>query len=162
MTIRQALPRDFEETMNLLIELDRPAPKDNQEYGAFREQYLLQLGDPDTCLLVAEELSAGVVGFLSLYFRNRLNWLTPEAWIADLIVAPAFRGRGIGKALLRAAYTQAAQRRAHWVRLEAGSNRIHAHQLFISNGLPAIGRLYQSKVDAQSLLDMQFTHDQVG
>ncbi len=57
---------------------------------------------------MAEE-DGQVVGVLSMEFRERLNRPNREAWIPDLIVTERSRGRGLGRALLLAAFEIAQQ-----------------------------------------------------
>jgi GNAT superfamily N-acetyltransferase len=52
-------------------------------------------------------------GLLLLVFRRRLNFATWEGWVPELVVAEPFRGRGIGRALLRVAIEEWRLRGAH-------------------------------------------------
>src|SRR3954468_7163496 len=91
MTVRTAQETDFSRVTELLEELGRAEVTDDS-YALARQVYLNQLEDPDASHLVA--IDNGVVtGFCSLYYRPRLNHTTPQAWIADLYVDPATRGR---------------------------------------------------------------------
>lgn len=56
-------------------------------------------GAPAAHVVIAEE--AGVPAGFALYFFNYSTFLAkPGLYLEDLFVAPAFRGRGLGKALL--------------------------------------------------------------
>ena len=80
--------------------LGRPAVADDPfEQRAVYDGYL---ADPAVSILVAE-LDGAICGAASIVVRPRLNWITPEAWIADLVVRPADRRRGVGRALVDAA-----------------------------------------------------------
>ena len=91
------------------------------------------LDDPRCRILVAE-LDGLVVGLLSLWFRDRLNHPTPEAWIPDLVVLPDARRRGVASALLDAARREAVAGGCHLLRLESGHQRDEAHALYRALG----------------------------
>jgi GNAT superfamily N-acetyltransferase len=57
-------------------------------------------------------------GCLILAFRRRMNFATWEAWVPELVVAEPFRGRGIGRALVRVAIEEWRLRRAHRLAVE--------------------------------------------
>ena len=85
------------------------------------------------------DLDGVPVGFISLEFRNRIGAERPEAWIPDLIVTEAARGRDIGAALLDAAFGEAERRGASAVKLESGSHREVAHALYHAAGMADVG-----------------------
>lgn len=133
VAIRPAELGDFAAIAALLAELGRPAltPEDIRAARAVYERHVARA---DTASLVAIEGGA-VVGFLSIEFRERLNRTRPQAWIPDLIVTEAHRGRGAGRALLLAAIAEAERRGCWSVQLESGSSRHIAHALYRSAGL---------------------------
>jgi GNAT superfamily N-acetyltransferase len=140
MTVRAAQETDFARVTELLEELGR-ARVTHDSYGQARQVYLDQLADPDAAHLVA--LDGGVViGFCSLHFRMRLNQTTPEAWIPDLFVDPAARGRGAAKALLIEAERLAAERGCHQLVLESGHQRSEAHLLYSAAGMKEVGKSF--------------------
>ncbi len=75
---------------------------------------------PAAEVLLAEE-SGRAVGF-ALFFRNYSTFLArPGIYLEDLFVEPAFRGQGIGKALLKAVARLAVERgcgRLEWAVLD--------------------------------------------
>jgi len=131
--VRRALVADFAVVAALLAELGRPTLSGDTTDAAMAV-YNRHIARADTASLVAE-IGGVVVGFLSLEFRERLNRTRSQAWIPDLIVAAAHRGRGAGKALLLRALDLAQERDCWSVILESGRSRLVAHQLYRSVGM---------------------------
>lgn len=128
---------DFEATTRLLAELGRPAPSD-EKLPALRRTYVQHLGRDDTGSLLAT-LDGLPVGFVSLEFRQPFFTLAPQAWIPDLIVTEAARGRDIGAALLDRAFAESRSRGAYAVALESGQHRAVAHRLYQAAGMVDVG-----------------------
>ena len=64
----------------------------------------------------------------------------PEAWIPDLIVTEAARGRDIGAALLDAAFAEPRCRGMRTAaKLESGAQRAVAHRLYEAAGMADVG-----------------------
>jgi ribosomal-protein-alanine N-acetyltransferase len=72
-----------------------------------------------------------------------------EAEVLTLAVAPAARGRGVGRALLEAAMSAAAGRGAARCWLEVGEGNVAARALYAKAGFAPIGRrkAYYSRAD---------------
>ncbi len=138
--VRPAADQDFPAVAALLAELGRPQLSPETEAAA-REVYRRHTSRTDTASLVAES-NGRVVGFLSLEFRDRLNRARVQAWIPDLIVTAEYRGRGIGQALLDAAFAQARQRGCWGVTLESGHQRKEAHRLYLRVGMRDAGKFF--------------------
>lgn len=137
LTIRPAAVHDLEAVAALLTELGRPTLTAETRNGA-RAVYERHVGRTDTHSLVVD-VNGEIVGFVSLEFRERLNWTTPQAWIPDLIVTEAAHGTGAGGALLRAAFAIARERGCHEVTLESGYARTVAHQVYERVGMKNLG-----------------------
>jgi GNAT superfamily N-acetyltransferase len=131
---------DFEAATRLLAELGRPAPTD-EKLAALRRTYAQHVGRSDTGSMLAL-LDGVAVGFISLEFRQPFFTLQPQAWIPDLIVAEAARGRDIGAALLDAAFAEAVRRDAYSAALESGHHRAVAHRLYAAAGMADVGSFY--------------------
>jgi ribosomal protein S18 acetylase RimI-like enzyme len=141
MTVRAAQETDFSRVTELLEELGRAEVTDDS-YALARQVYLNQLEDPDASHMVA--IDNGVVaGFCSLHFRTRLNHSTPQAWIPDLYVDPATRGRGAAKALLIEAERMARERGCYELVLESAFDRSEAHLLYSAAGMQETGRAFR-------------------
>ena len=128
---------DFAATTALLAELGRPAPTE-EKLPALRRTYTQHVARPETGSLLAL-LDGRPAGFISLEFRQPFFTLAPQAWIPDLIVTEAARGRDIGAALLDAAFAGALRRGAYAAALESGHQRAVAHRLYVAAGMSDVG-----------------------
>lgn len=131
---------DFEATTALLAELGRPSPAAEQ-LPALRRTYAGHVARADTGSLLAV-LDGTPVGFVSLEMRRPFFTTAPQAWIPDLVVTEAARGRDIGAALLEAAFADARGRGAYAVALESGHHRAVAHRLYAAAGMSDVGSFY--------------------
>ncbi|HEV7845357.1 MAG TPA: GNAT family N-acetyltransferase [Thermoleophilaceae bacterium] len=142
MRIRAARRDDFEAVTRLLEDLGggRPTvPPEKEE--ACRAVFEAQIFDPSAHHIVAEGPS-GIVAFLSLHFRTRLNWPSEEAWVPDLIVAESARRQGIGRALLEEAEARARDRGCHGLQLESAYHRAEAHYMYRQFGMRDDGKAF--------------------
>lgn len=131
---------DFEATTRLLAELGRPAPTEDR-LPAIRRTYDQHLRRPDTGSMLAF-VDGTAVGFISLELRQPFFTVRPQAWIPDLVVTEAARGRNIGAALLDAALAEAARRGCYAAALESGDHRAVAHRLYLTAGMSDVGSFY--------------------
>ena len=137
--VRRAQASDAEAVLALMAGLGRPAVATDPREQA--DVFLAHLERPDAAVFVAE-LDGTIAGAVSLWFRPRLNWTTPEAWVPDLYVDPAFRRRGAAQELLDACVHAARERGSHGLVLASGHQRAEAHQLYESYGFKHTGRVY--------------------
>lgn len=89
---------------------------------AYMEQTARELADPARpgIVLVAEADIGGLVGFVSCLVEDDLLERDRRgAWIEDLVVAAAWRGRGVGRSLIERAVAFATTQGAHRVRISA-------------------------------------------
>ena len=138
--VRPATEDDFEAATRLLAELGRPTPTE-EKLPALRRTYVQHVRRDDTGSLIAL-LDGSPVGFISLEFRQPFFTAAPQAWIPDLIVAEAARGRDIGAALLEAALAEAGRRGAYAAVLESGHQREVAHRLYTAAGMADVGGFF--------------------
>ena len=139
MNVRPAEPRDADAVLGLMEDLTRPAVAKDPEPQ--RDVFLAHLEHEEAQVFVAE-LDGEIAGAVSLWIQPRLNWTTPQAWIPDLYVDPAFRRRGAARALLDACVQEARSRGCHTLVLESGHHRAEAHQLYESYGFTHYARAY--------------------
>lgn len=81
---------------------------------------------PTNTLLIARE--GEIVGALFLGLYRSPTGL--HAWIEDVVVDGAFRGRGIGEALTRAGIERAREQGAHEINLTSRPSREAANRLY--------------------------------
>ena len=128
--IRRAVQADLPEIYQLICALEETAfPKEIFTWG-----YDAILADSSHLLLVAEE-QGKVQGVLHLRMEFQLHHCDRIAEIMELIVSPAARSKGVGKALITAVKEQALLH--HCVQIEVTSNqkRTNAHRFYQREGL---------------------------
>ncbi|MGH7338439.1 MAG: GNAT family N-acetyltransferase [Myxococcota bacterium] len=131
--MRTATTEDFDAVAGLLAELGRPAILGGIDEDEHRRLFAAYLARDAAVALVAER-DGMVVGFCDLEFRQRLHFLTPQAWIPDLIVAEAERSKGAGAALLERAEQLARDRGCWGMGLESAMWRERAHAFYEREG----------------------------
>ena len=100
-----------------------------------RRVFEAQVADSGSGPIVVEDDSGHIVACCSLHFRPRLNRPVPDAWIPDLIVDPAARRQGAGRALLTEAERLARERGCWQLTLESGYQRKEAHVMYEAFGM---------------------------
>jgi GNAT superfamily N-acetyltransferase len=126
--IRAARGEDFDRVAALLELYGRPPVTDATRDDA-KAIYERQVFDPDTHHMVAEDDRGRVIAFCALHFRDRLNHVSQEAWIADVYVLEGSRDSGVGRALFGEAERRARERGCHALVVEAGYRQAEAHLL---------------------------------
>jgi len=132
--VRDARATDWPAVSALLAELGRPDVRGADDEDFHRGRFEDYLARPDTLALVAA-VRGGVVGFIDLEFRQRLNFREEQAWVPDLVVAESSRSRGAGKALLAEALGRARARGCWSLTLESASWRTRAHAFYEREGM---------------------------
>jgi ribosomal protein S18 acetylase RimI-like enzyme len=129
--VRRATAADAEAIGRLLhdfnTEYDDPTP--GPDRLAERIRQLLAGGD--TAVLLA---GPGPDGLAVLRFRPALWSEALECYLAELYVAPAIRGRGLGRALMNAAMDLARDEGADYMDLGTAENDVAARALYESLG----------------------------
>lgn len=116
--LRPAARGDLEAVLGLLVERESlSVPALPPETAEARWEAYLGSVDAAPFLALADDVPAGL---LLLSFRRRLNFATWEAWVPELVVAKAYRRRGIGRALLRVAVEEWRLRGAHRLSIDLG------------------------------------------
>jgi ribosomal protein S18 acetylase RimI-like enzyme len=143
VNVRRAEASDADAVLALMEGLTRPAVADDPQPQ--REVFLGHLDRDDAAVFVAE-VDGELAGAVSLWIQPRLNWTTPQGWIPDLYVDPAFRRRGAARALLDACAELCRERGCHVLVLESGHHRAEAHQLYESYGFEHYARAYSLRL----------------
>ena len=129
--VRRATGADAEAVGRLLhdfnTEFDEPTP--GPEVLAERVRVLLGTGD--TAILVCGE---GPDGLALLRFREAIWEEALECYVAELYVAPARRGQGLGRALMEAAMELGRERGATHMDLGTAEDDTVARALYESLG----------------------------
>jgi ribosomal protein S18 acetylase RimI-like enzyme len=129
--VRRAELADAEAVGRLMhdfnAEFDEPTP--GPERIAERIRELLAGGD--TAILLA---GSGPDGLAILRFRLAITTPGLECYLAELYVAPARRGQGLGRALMTAAIDEARARGADYMDLGTSEDDVAARALYESLG----------------------------
>ena len=110
--------------------IERAAFSDPWSERSFREA----LSQPSIYFVAARSDAGEVLGYVVAWF------VADEGQIANLAVAPAGWGAGIGRALLTAALKEAVARGASDVYLEVRDSNVRARRLYGSCGFKEVGR----------------------
>jgi len=101
-----------------------------------KEDIVSILDNPNTSIWIARNDENSIVGMLTLVIYH-----TPtgtHAWIEDVVVDEASRGKGIGKLLTLTAIDHAKQNHAKAISLTSRPERILANQLYQKMGFSLI------------------------
>jgi GNAT superfamily N-acetyltransferase len=104
------------------------------------------IADTDRAVLLAE-VDGVPVGLVSLWIRERLGWVAPEAWVGDLVVSAPGRRRGVARALVDACAELARVHGCRQLWLECGFDRADAHAFYASAGFTAAGYDYRLRLE---------------
>ena len=131
--IREATDKDIPIILDLLYELERPKPLDDNEIKIFKNKIQDYFSDPQKSIIVAEQESL-IVGLISLIFLKRLNRAKLEMYIPELVVTETKRSSGIGKKLMEFCFSLAKKKNCHRIRLESGNMRKKSHDFYKNLG----------------------------
>lgn len=146
MKVRPAQEEDFGTITRLLEQLGRPTVTLRTRTEC-KEVFAEQMADPNTEHLVAVTDRDMIVGFCSLHFRSRLNQPDPQAWVPDLIVDDARKGRGVARLLLAAVEERARERSCFEIAVESSSyTRNEADLLYTGAGMTDAGRSFRKSL----------------
>ena len=102
------------------------------------------LGGKGLALIAAEGAANAGVAILS--YSHQLERGGATAWLDELYVVPARRGRGVGRALLRRALREARQQGCESVHLEVVRGHGRAARLYVREGFQRLPRTRYMRV----------------
>jgi GNAT superfamily N-acetyltransferase len=114
MTIRPAVPDDADGIWRLVEDF---APTFRPEREAFDLTFRSLAEASQTLVLVAEQGSGSVVGYLLAHCRATFLANGPVAWVEEIMVAEPARRKGVGQALMNDVESWAKSRGAAYVSL---------------------------------------------
>jgi GNAT superfamily N-acetyltransferase len=134
LVIRETKPEDCEKMFALIKAL---AEYEKLSHLVTGNPQLLEshlFGSPRYAEAVVAEIDSNIVAF-ALFFHNYSTFLTkPGIYLEDIFVLPAFRGRGIGKAIFQKVAQLAVERgcgRLEWSVLDWNQSAI---DFYVSRG----------------------------
>ncbi len=129
--IRVAEPSDAADVARLLDDFNTEFDDDTPGVEALTRNARRMLTDGDMTVLLAGD---GPDALAELRFRRSVWTLETDAHLEELYVAPALRGRGIGRALLSAAMDAARERGATHIDLNTSLDDTAAIGLYETSG----------------------------
>ena len=130
VAVRTSSEKDIPVLLGLLYDLGRPKPQKDSDVEIFRKSVIKYVKDSDKTILVAEIDDIQIVGMVSVMFLQRLNQLTLEMYIPELVVLEKYQNHGIGKKLINSCIALAKEKNCHRIRLESGNQRKESHQFY--------------------------------
>ncbi len=116
------------------------------------EGMLARLLDIDGGIILAAEEEKNLLGYVWARF------VLDEGDIGNIAVAPGFRRRGVGAALLAVLLDEAARRQTAVVQLEVRASNLAARRLYEKNGFETVGKRknYYEKPTEDAILMSKF------
>ena len=130
VVVRTSSEKDIPVLLGLLYDLGRPKPQKDSDVEIFRKLVTKYVKDLDKTILVAEIDDIQIVGMVSVIFLQRLNQLTLEMYIPELVVLEKYQNHGIGKKLINSCIALAKEKNCHRIRLDSGNQRKESHQFY--------------------------------
>ncbi len=127
--IRLATPADRDTVAGLLIAFRDHMGSTNPPDETFHTVVATLLEDPNS-----EYLLAGSDGVAQLRYRLSVWTGAPDCWLEDLYVQESARGRGLGRALVEAAFERARSRGCRRIELDTTDDNTGAIRLYESLG----------------------------
>jgi ribosomal protein S18 acetylase RimI-like enzyme len=135
--VRRASVRDADAAGRLLDDFNREFDEPTPGPQALAERVRALLEHGDTIVLLGGE---GPDGLAVLRFRPAIWTEALECYLAELYVAPARRGQGLGRALMEEAIEVARAEGADHMDLGTGEDDVAARALYESLGFDNRGR----------------------
>ena len=130
ITIRESTYDDIPSLLELLYELERPKPQNDNELTKFTKLLKNYMQEDNKKILVAQIKNSKIIGMISIIFLSRLNQNTFEMYVPELIVSQNYYSKGIGKKLINFSIELGKEKKCHRMRLESGNQRIESHKFY--------------------------------
>ena len=132
ITIREARADDFAVLLRLLDQMDESMypGRGHAGEGDIHALYEAILAEPDQRLLVAEDGGRLMGSAHVMVLRHIGRSLPRSAVVEGVVVNPAYRGRGVGAALMRAAAEAAREAGCYKLTLTSNLARTGAHRFY--------------------------------
>lgn len=136
ITIRKCRKEDLGEVINLMRELSEVAHgwEGPQTSGELEDLHAHMERYPEIYWNIFAEVEGQTAGFLSVIFYKTFFHEGGTALINELIVGKAFRGRGIGTALIEATKAEALKRGMDEIEVGTEQTNIAAQKFYKGNG----------------------------
>jgi GNAT superfamily N-acetyltransferase len=130
--VRAADPGEEERLLFVYEWLFAPPGSQPSQWDERRAQVAMRqaIDSHDAAVLLAQAGDEAIVGICTAYQDIHSIRYGYRAWVEDLAVDPAWRSRGVGKALLDAAKAWAKERGATHLELDSGDARLDAHRFY--------------------------------
>ena len=143
--IRESIHDDISSILNLLYDLDRPRPLNDDEVKIFKTKISDYFLDSQKNIIVAQQ-DKEIVGVVSIIYLQRLNRAKTEMYIPELIVTEKLRYLGIGKKLIHYCMELAKKKNCYRIRLESGNSREKSHKFYKSIGFEQSAQFFSKYV----------------
>ena len=139
VSIERAAPNSLAELLPLIDAFQREEGYASDD-DALRATVSELLGNAQRgSVLIARE-SGGAIGYAALCFGYSIEFRGRDAFVDELFVTPDARGRGLGRALLRALEAEARANGVRQLHLEVEHGNEGARRLYLAEGFAATGR----------------------
>ena len=145
LLIRVSTHDDISSILNLLYDLDRPRPLDDDEVKIFKNKISDYFLDSQKNIVVAQQ-DKKIVGVVSIIYLQRLNHVKTEMYIPELIVTKKLRYLGIGKKLMQYCMELAKKKNCYRIRLESGNSRKESHKFYKSIGFEQSAQFFSKHI----------------
>jgi GNAT superfamily N-acetyltransferase len=140
VSIREARPEDSRDVARLLGQLGYPAAS---EAVAAR---IARHGESGADLLLVAESAGRIVAFASLHVSIALEYEGDAGKLSAIVVDEAWRGRGVGRALVDAIEVEARRRGCVLLFLTTNERRRDAHAFYRALGFEETGRRFAKRL----------------
>ena len=100
ITIRESTYDDIPSLLELLYELERPKPQNDNELAKFTKLLENYMQEDNKKILVAQIKNSKIIGMISIIFLSRLNQNTFDMYVPELIFSHNYNFKGIDKKLI--------------------------------------------------------------